>query len=153
MRVHRLAPLSFFAFLLACQGEEPGGIEASVVSATLSANRGAPEGLANLDVSVELQARGQPEEVTLSEVMITAQPVTESSDTLGFSAEMRNTQGDDPVVRIAKGQTLIGRVRNVGTTNAELAAWCDTPAELSVTVETADGESATALSNTTVRCS
>lgn len=124
-----------------------------MVSGSLDANQGSPEGLANLDISVELQARGQPEEVTLSEVMITAQPVTESSDTLSFSAEMRNTQGDDPVVRLAKGQTLIGRVRNAGTTNAELAAWCDTPAELSVTVQTADGDSATAVSNITVRCS
>lgn len=153
MRAHRLATLSFFALLLACQGEEPGGVEASVVSSTITATPGTPDGLANLDVSIELQGRGQPEEVTLADVMLTAQPVTDSSDTLTFSAEMRNTMGDDPVVRIAKGQTLIARVRNTGTTNAQVEAWCDTPAELSVTVETDDGESATATANVTVRCS
>lgn len=159
MRVPRpaslpLVPLLLASLLGACQGEESDGIEASVVSSpTITANTGAPEGMATLDFSVELQARGQPEEVTLDEVRITAQPVTDSSDTLTFSAQMMNTQGDDPVVRLDAGQTLIARVRNAGTTNDQLASWCDTPAELSVRMETADGQGATATSNATVRCS
>ncbi len=153
MRASGLAPLLFPALLLACSGEEPGGIEASVARATLDVNSGMPDGIANLDVTIELQALGQPEEVTLGEVMITAQPITDSSATLAFTAEMMNPQGEDPVVRMAKGETISARVLNVGTANAELDTWCGMPAELSVTVETADGESATATESITVRCS
>ena len=139
--------------MLGCQGEESGGIEASVARATLDVNPGSPDGIAGLDITVELQARSQPEEVTLGEVMITAQPVTESSNTATFTAEMMNPQGDDPIVRLAEGEMITVRVLNRGTTNAELEPWCGAPAELSVTVETGDGESATATSNITVRCS
>ena len=74
MRASLLASLSLPVLLLACQGDEPGGIEASVARATLDMNPAAPDALANLDITVEIQARGQPEEVTLGEVMITAQP-------------------------------------------------------------------------------
>lgn len=152
MRARGLALLLPFALLLACQGEEPGGIEVGVARSSLETNQGMPDGLANLDVSVELQTLGQPEEVTLGEVMITAQPVSDASDILGFSVEMKNPQGDDPVVRMSAGQSITARVLNVGTTNVELAAWCGLPAELSVTVETADGEEATATADLTVRC-
>lgn len=109
------------------------------------------DGLAALDVTVELQARGQPEEVTLGEVRVTAQPVTDSSETATITAEMMNPQGDDPIVRLTKGETINVRVLNTATTNGQLGALCG-PAELSVTVETSDGEEAAATFNITVRC-
>lgn len=152
MRSASIALLLLPAFLYACQGEEPGGVEASVVRAQLDVNPAQPDALANLDVTVELQGRGQPEEVTLGSAMITAQPVTDSSNTLMFEAHMVNTQGADSIVRIAKGETVVVRVLNDGTTNADLESWCRLPVELEIMVETADGEEATATSSISVRC-
>ncbi len=153
MRPAPLARLVLPAFLLlACQSEEPGGVEASVVRAQLDVNPARPEALANLDVTVELQGRGQPEEVTLGSAMITAQPVTADSNTLTFSAHMVNTQSADSIVRIATGETVVVRVLNDGTTNADLETWCRLPVELEIVVETADGEEATTTANISVRC-
>lgn len=138
--------------LLACQGDEAGGLEVTVVRAQLDVNVDQPDALANLDVTVDMQGRGQPEEVELGEVIITAQPVTDSSDRLTFTASMMNPQGADPVVRLAAGQEITARVRNAGTTNVELEPWCRLPVELSVTLETADGDEATNTANMTVLC-
>lgn len=153
MRALLSAPLVLTTLLLACRAEEAGGVEASVVRATLEVNEAQPDALATLDVTLELQGRGQPEEVTLGSAIITAQPVTDSSNTLTFAAHMVNTQGGDSVVRIAKGETVVVRVLNDGTTNGELTAWCRLPVELEIVVETADGEDAAATSNVTVSCS
>lgn len=156
----RLLPASFPAAGLAClllalpgcPSEEPGGIEASVARAQIDVNPAQPDALATLDVTVELQTAGQPEDVELGEVTITAQPVTDDSERMTFAAEMMNPQGDDPVVRLAAGEEISVRILNMGTTNGELAAWCRLPVELAVTMETADGEDATATFNATVRC-
>jgi len=152
VRLDRTALLLSSTLLLACQGDEPGGIEAAVAMGQLTVTSAQADALANLDVTVEIQAKGQPEEVSLGEVTITQQPVTDDSDQLAFTAEMMNPQGDDPVVRLAKGEEINVRVRNSGTTNADLEAWCRLPVELAVTLETADGDEATATANITVRC-
>lgn len=153
MRLLQSAPLLLLATsLLACQGDEAGGIDATVVRAQLDVASAQPDALANLDVTVDLQARGQPEEVELGEAIIIAQPVTDDSDRFTFAAEM-NPQSGDPVVRIEKGGESTVRVLNTGTTNGELAAWCGLPVELSVTLETSDGDEATATYNISVRCS
>ncbi|MCX4246062.1 hypothetical protein [Paraliomyxa miuraensis] len=154
MRLLRTAPLLLCStLLLACQGDEPGGIEASVARAQLDVNPAQADALANLDVTVELMSRGQPEEVELGEVMITAQPVSDDSQRVMFPAELMQTQGDDAVVRMDAHEEQTVRVLNRGTTNGELAGLCGRPVELSVMFETADGEDATATYNISVRCS
>jgi hypothetical protein len=152
VRPARIALLLLPAFLLACQGEEPGGVEASIARVTLGVDPAQADALADLDVTVELQARGQAEEVTLSSATITAQPVTDDSDSLAFAAHMVNTQGADPIVRIAIHETVVVRVLNDGTTNGDLATWCRLPVELEIVVETADGEEATTTADVSVRC-
>lgn len=152
VRSASLASLLLPFLLTACQSEELGGVEASVVRAQLDVNPAQADALANLDVTVELQAREQPEEVTLSRATITAQPVTDASDSLTFDAHMVNTQSADPTVRMAKGETVVVRVLNDGTTNGDLAAWCRRPVELEIVVETADGEEASTTANVSVGC-
>lgn len=152
------ATLSLFAALLlptllpACQGEEPGGIEAAVELAQIDVNPGAPDTNVSLNVTVELQARGQPEDVSLVSLAITEQPVSDASNSLTFEASLVDTETDDTIVRLEKGEARVVRVVNEGTTNGDLAAWCRLPVELEVVVETADGDEASATANATVRC-
>jgi len=147
-----LASLLLPTLLPACQGEEPGGIEAAVELAQIDVNPAAPDTNASLNLTVELQARGQPEEVSLVSLTITEQPVSDASNSLAFEASMVDTQTDDTVVRLAKGEARVVRLVNEGTTNGDLSAWCRLPVEVEVVVETADGDEATATTNATVRC-
>jgi hypothetical protein len=152
VRLASLASLLLPAFLSACQGDEPGGVEASVNQALIAVNPAAPDSNANLTLTVDLQARGQPEEVTLSSLTITQQPVSDSSDSLTFEAHMVNTQGDDSVVRMDPHDMALVRVLNDGTTNGDLVDWCRLPVELEVAVETADGEEASATADVMIDC-
>lgn len=151
-------PASIAALLLplalaACPSEETGGLEASVVRVQLTVDPMRPDSLANLDLTVELRAHGRAEEAALSRATITQQPVSDSSPSLDFEAHMINTQGDDPIVRIAAGGQATVRILNDGTTNDDLAAWCRLPVRLEVVVETADGEEASAEADAMVNCS
>lgn len=137
----------------ACQGDEAGGLDASVNQALLTVNPAAPDSNATLTLTVDLESRGQPEKVSLSSVTITKQPVTDSSDSLTFEAHMVNTQGDDSVVRMGKHDSALVRVLNDGTTNGDLADWCRLPVELEVVVETDDSDEASATADVMISCS
>jgi hypothetical protein len=152
VRLSALAALLLPFFLSACQGEEPGGIEALVELAQLEVDPAQPDTNARLTLTVELQARGQAEEVSLVGLTITEQPVSDDSNMLTFAASMVDTETDDSVARLAKGESRVVRVLNEGTTNGDLAAWCRLPVELEVVVETADGEEASATANVMVSC-
>lgn len=152
MRHASIASLLLPFVLTACQGEEPGGVEASIARVTLGVDPAQADALANLDLTVDLETRGQPEEVTLASATLTQQPVSDSSPSIELEAHMINTQGDDSVVRIDKGTLATVRILNDGTTNGELAAWCRLPVEVEVTVETTDGEEATATADVQVDC-
>lgn len=147
-----LASLLAILALSACQGDEPGGIEASVSQARIEVDPAAPDTNATLTLLVDLETKGQPEEITLGSLTITRQPVTEDSDSLTFEAHMVNTMGDDSVVRLDPNGTATVRVLNDGTTNGDLAAWCRLPVELEVVVETADGEDASATADVMISC-
>ncbi len=140
------------ALLPACKGDEPGGIEAAVELAQLDVNPAAPDSNVSLNLTVELQARGQAEEVSLVGLTASELPLTDASGTLEFQAGMVDTETEDPVVRLDVHEARVVRVINEGTTNGELAAWCRLPVQLEVTVETADGEEASATADATVRC-
>lgn len=152
MRLRLFAAFLVPALLPACQGEEPGGIEAAVELAQIDVNPAVPDTNASLNLTVELQARGQPEDVSLVSLTITEQPVSDASNSLTFEASLVDTETDDTVARLEKGEARVVRVANDGTTNADLAAWCRLPVEVEVVVETADGEEASATANATVRC-
>lgn len=152
MRRPALAALLLPFLLCACQGEEPGGIEALVELAQLAVDPAQPDTNARLTLTVELQARGQAEEVSLVGLTITEQPVSDGSNTLTFAASMVDTETDDSIVRLAKRESRVVRVLNDGTTNGDLTAWCRLPVELEVVVETADGEEASATANVMVSC-
>lgn len=152
VRLASLVPFVLPLVLTACQGEEAGGVEASIARVTLGVDPAQADGLANLDLTVELETLGQPEEVTLASATLTQQPVSDSSPSIQLEAHMINTQGDDSVVRIAKRTMATVRILNDGTTNGELAAWCRLAVEVEVIVETADGEEATATADVQVGC-
>lgn len=137
--------------LLGCPSEEVGGVEIGIARGQLDANPAVPDGLATLDLTVELQAQDLATEVTLSRVTITEQPVTDASPELDLGVEMINTVDDGSVVRLAAGEMGVARVNNTGTTNAQLETWCRKPVLLTVVVDTPDGESE-ASSDITVRC-
>lgn len=147
-----LASLLTILALSACQGDEPGGIEASVSQAQIQVDPAVPDTNATLTLLVDLEAKGQPEEVTLGSLTITQQPVTDDSDSLTFEAHMVNTMGDDSVVRLDPNDAATVRVLNDGTTNGDLASWCRLPVQLEVVVETADGEDASATADVMISC-
>ena len=152
MRLAPIASLLLPLVLTACQGDEPGGIEASVNQAQIQVNPAAPDSNATLTLTVDLEAKGQPEEVELSSLVITQQPVSDSSERLTFEAHMVNTQGDDSIVRLDPHDMALVRVLNDGTTNGDLTAWCRLPVELEVVVATADGEEASATAGVMIDC-
>ncbi len=152
VRSLRLVMLLAVSASLGCSDEPPGGIEISVERAQLDVNSAAPDAIAELDVTVELQTRGQAEDVTLVRTTITEQPVSDASETREFAARLVNPQGDDPVVRLAAGETIVVRVLNDATLNADLVPLCTRPVELAVVLGTADDEEAMATANISVRC-
>ncbi len=137
---------------LGCADDPPGGIEVSVERAQLDVTPGQPDANAELDITVEVQTRGQPEDVTLGEVTITTQPVTEDSESMTFDARLVNPQGDDPIVRLAAGEAIVVRVLNNGTLNSAIEPWCARPVQLSVSLMTAQDEQASGTASISVRC-
>jgi len=138
--------------LAACADEEPGGVEASVARAQLDVDPMRPDSLATLELTVDLQARGQAVEVRFRHLAITALPLSESSEELSLMAELVSTQGDEPVVRLQRGEMGVARMINAGTLNEELAPWCGLPVELAVVVVTDADEEVMATQDISVRC-
>ncbi|MEM7152589.1 MAG: hypothetical protein AAF799_07095 [Myxococcota bacterium] len=148
----RLCVVAVLFGLGACATEEPGGIEASVSRAELDVDPAMPEARAELDVTVEVLTRGQPEDVTLEAVVIHELPLADDSDSITFVPQLVNPQGDDPIVRLVAGEEIVLRVLNAGTTNEELSPWCNRPVQLAVTLATASGAEAEATQDISVRC-
>ncbi|MCA9651606.1 MAG: hypothetical protein KC501_16940 [Myxococcales bacterium] len=153
MRALRLAlPCSLWLLMPACQADEVGGVDVSIARAQLDVSPGSPDGLATLDLTIELQARDLDEEVTLVSVEIVEQPVSEGSPRQALAVEMVNTTDEGEVLRLDGGAMGVGRINNIGTTNGQLESWCRKPVQMVVVVDTMHEGEAEASADTTVRC-
>ena len=139
--------------LLALPGcEEPAPeLSATVRSLSFSADPAVPEGLATIDLTVDLEATNAAAEVTLQRVTAFVLPRDDDAG-VDVSGVLMNPQGaGDPVVRLDSGELVTVRVTNGGVTNGTVAAWCQRPAQVEVEFE-GNGLTADDAADATVLC-
>lgn len=132
--------------------DDPKGLLVTINSVSLSVNRNAPDDLADLQLSVELVARGRGATASVEEV--TALTLPDGDFEIAFAPQLLGTSGagvlDD--VTLGKGDTLGVRVLNGDVTNAQLADVCMRPMDLTVVFDD-DGGRPEDTATVTVSCS
>lgn len=145
----RAACLSTLLCLSAC-GEDgtPRDLALSVGTARVSARMDPADGLAELDITAQLEATVDLEGATVSEVTLTVLP---DGPDLDFAVSVRGPQ-DTPGIDLPAGDIIVARITNAGTTNAELLPFCNVAATVTIVVEVEELER-TASRDLTVGCS
>jgi len=145
----RVACLSTLLCLIACGDDEtPRDLEVSLGTARVSARMEPADGLAELDITAELEATVDLEGATVREVTLTVLP---DGPELEFSVSVRGPQ-DALDIDLPAGDTIVARITNAGTTNAELLPFCNVAASVNVVVEVEELERS-ASRDLTVGCS
>jgi len=145
----RAACLSTLLCLTACGDDEtPRDLDVSLGTARVSARMEPADGLAELDITAELEATVDLEGATVREVILTVLP---DGPELEFSVSVRGPQ-DALDIDLPAGDTIVARITNAGTTNAELLPFCNLAASVTVVFEVEDLERA-ASRDLTVGCS
>jgi hypothetical protein len=136
--------------LPACEEPAPA-LAATIGSLTIRADPALPEGLATIDLTVDLEARNGSAEVTLQRVTAFALPRDDDAG-IDVSGVLMNPQGaGDPVVRLDSGELVTVRVTNGSVTSGTIAAWCQRPAQVEVEFE-GNGLTADDSADATVLC-
>lgn len=135
--------------ITACGDDEtPRDLEVSVGTARVSARMDPADGLAELDITAELVATVDLEGATVAEVTLSLLP---DGPDLDFAVSVRGPQ-DAPTIDLPAGGTVVARITNTGTTNAELLPYCGMAASVTVVFEVEDLERS-ASRDLTVDCS
>lgn len=135
--------------ITACGDDEtPRDLEVSVGTARVSARMDPADGLAELDITAELVATVDLEGATVAEVTLSLLP---DGPDLDFAVSVRGPQ-DAPTIDLPAGGTVVARITNTGTTNAELLPYCGMAASVTVVFEVEDLERS-ASRDLTVGCS
>jgi hypothetical protein len=128
----RCIGLAVLPLLVAGCQEEARGLAVSINNVSLSIDRAAPDELADLQMSVELIARGQG--ATASVDRVSAGTLPNMDFTIDFEPQLLGTMGPGAVddVTLDKGETLGVRVLNGSVTNAQLMDVCMRPMDITV---------------------
>ncbi|MGH1340670.1 MAG: hypothetical protein ACRBN8_03900 [Nannocystales bacterium] len=145
----RAASLSTLLCLFACgEDETPRDLDVSLGSARVSARMEPADGLAELDITAELQATVDLEGAAVREVTLTALP---DGPALEFSVAVRGPQ-DALDIDLPAGDIVVARITNAETTNAEVLPFCNRAASVNVVFEVEEIERS-ASRDLTVDCS
>lgn len=145
----RAACLFSLLCVIACgEDETPRDLEVSLGTARVSARMEPADGLAELDVTAELEATVDLEGATVQQVTLAALP---AGPELNFAVSVRGPQ-DALDIDLPAGDTIVARITNVGTTNAELLPFCNVAATVTVVFEVEELERS-ASRDLTVGCS
>lgn len=130
------------------EDETPRDLELSLGTARVSARMDPADGLAELDITAELEATVDLEDATVAAVTLTVLP---DGPELDFTVSVRGPQ-DAPGIDLPAGDIIVARITNAGTTNAELLPFCNAAATVTVIVEVEELERS-ASRDLTVGCS
>ncbi|MBV1859032.1 MAG: hypothetical protein KUG77_11525 [Nannocystaceae bacterium] len=145
----RAACLATLLCVSACGDDEtPRDLEVSLGTARVSARMDPADGLAELDITAELESTVDLEGATVREVILSALP---DGPQLEFAVSVRGPQ-DALDIDLSAGDTVVARVTNTGTTNAELLPFCGMAASVTVVFEVEELERS-ASRDLTVGCS
>lgn len=137
--------------ITACGDDEtPRDLEVSLGTARVSAQMDPAQGqgLAVLDITAELEATVDLEGATVGEVTLSLLP---DGPDLDFAVSVRGPQ-DAPTLDLPAGGTVVARITNTGTTNAELLPYCGMAASVTVVFEVEELDRS-ASRDVTVDCS
>jgi len=149
MTLARVASTSGLLLFVACGGDEtPRDVEVELGTARVSARMDPADGLAELDVTAEMVATVDMEGLMVTDVVLRALP---DGPELDFDVVVRGPQ-DTASVDLAAGDTVVARITNAGTTNAEVLPFCNAAASVTVSVEV-EGIVREAARDLTVSCS
>ena len=114
----------------ACGDDEtPRDLEVTLGTARVSARMEPADGLAEFDITAELEATVDLEGATVAEVILTVLP---DGPELPLTVSVRGPQED---LDLPAGDTIVARINNAGTTNAELLPFCNVAATVTVVFE------------------
>lgn len=151
-RLCLLAVLVALATAPACADEDPPKqLEATISGAMIQVDDGAPDGFAQFDVTVGLDAQGEFSEIRLTSASAVTLPEGDGSLRFDFPARLMGPQGDADVLSATSGETVVARVVDSQTTNAQLVGWCRLVAKIELEFE-GDGLEASAETEVAVGC-
>lgn len=115
-----------------CADEDtPRDVTVEIGTASVSAQADPPDGLASLDLTVELDPTVDFEGGSITDVTLRRLP---DGPELAFDVIVRGPQGTASI-DLAAGDIAVARVTNGGTTNAELQPLCGAAASVTVVFE------------------
>ena len=149
MTLSRVAACSVLLSVAACGGDEtPRDVDVALGTARVSARMDPADGLADLEATAEMEATVDMTGVMVQEVILRAVP---DGPELSFDIAVRGPQ-DTATIDLTAGDTIVARISNAGTTNAEVAPFCGSAASLTVLIEV-EGLMREATRDLTVTCS
>ncbi len=145
----RTAWVCLLLWATACGDDEtPRELDLSLGTARVSARMDPADGLALLDITAQLEASVDLQGARVEAVTLSALP---DGPELDFEVSVRGPQ-DASRIDLPAGDTIVARISNAGTTNAELLPLCNVAATVTVVVVVEDLER-TASRDLTVGCS
>lgn len=149
MTLPRVAACLALLSTVACGDDgTPRDVEVSLGTARVSARMEPADGLADLEATAELEATVDMTGVVVEEVVLRALP---DGPELSFDTAVRGPQ-DTATIDLTAGDTIVARISNAGTTNAEVQPFCGSAASLTVFIEV-EGLMREATRDLTVSCS
>lgn len=106
------------------------------------------DGLADLEATAELEATVDMTGVNVEEVVLRALP---DGPEISFAVAVRGPQ-ETATIDLTAGDTIVARISNAGTTNAQVQPFCGAAASLTVFIEV-EGLMREATRDLTVTCS
>jgi len=149
---HRVASALAVASLLlttACAEDDPAtDVAVTLGTARVSAQIDAPQDLASLEVTAQMEATVDLRGAMVQEVTLAALP---DGPQVAFDVTVRGPQ-DAASIDLPAGDTVVARISNAGTTNADLQPLCGSAASMTIVVEV-EGIVRDASRDLTVGCS
>lgn len=117
-------------------------------TARVAARMDPADGLAELEATAEMEATVDMTGVMVEEVVLRALP---DGPELSFAVAVRGPR-DTATIDLTAGDTVVARISNAGTTNAQVQPLCGSAASLTVLIEV-EGLMREATRDLTVTCS
>jgi hypothetical protein len=148
MKLARVALALALLSSTACGEDTVRDVEVTVGTARVAARMDAPDELATLDLTANLEPTVDMEGATITDVVLRRLP---DGPELEFDFVVRGPQ-DTATIDLAAGDIAVARITNAATTNAEVLPFCNAAASVTVSVEV-EGLEREASRDLTVGCS
>ncbi|MCR9161334.1 MAG: hypothetical protein ACE37F_12255 [Nannocystaceae bacterium] len=143
------ACLGLLCSVVACGGDEtPRDVEVTLGTARVSARMEPADGLVDLEATAQMVATVDMTGVTVEDVVLRALP---DGPEISFDVAVRGPR-DTATIDLTAEDTVVARISNAATTNAQVLPFCGSAASLTVFIEV-EGLMREATRDLTVTCS